>query len=158
MVPDVFGDLKETREVLDIIEYLRNSGRLDDHQYGLARILRFKEDPQLQEAAIDCLNAIGCASDVLITDTLNLVVTPETPVLLRVTAVRALGRLVPRYTRTATSELDPGHVYQTMRNLAARPQPPILGGALALTLDQLAPQIRRALLARPPAAGALPIP
>lgn len=73
-------------------------------------------------------------------------------------AVRALGNLLPRYTPAADSEFDTAYVYQTMKDLAALPQPPILGGTLVLALDHLTPQMRRALQARPATAGALPTP
>jgi hypothetical protein len=152
MVSDVFGDLTETREVLEVIEHLRASRSLDEHQYGLARVLRYKVEPQLQEAALDCACLIGAASDVLIADTLDMLVSTEVPLMLRVKACRALGHLVPRYQTTMSSEYDVSRVYQTMRDLAALPQPPILGGALLLTLDQLALQMRRAISARPTAA------
>jgi len=51
-VSDIFGDLREWGRIPEQIEQLRLSGRLDEHEEGLTRVLRYRYNWQLREAAL----------------------------------------------------------------------------------------------------------
>jgi hypothetical protein len=144
MVADVFGDLGDPEEVLAVIGTLRATGELDAHQTSLARVVRFKEDGRLQETALDCCLEIGRASDVLIAEALNALVSDGTSLPVKLKAARALGYLIPRFQRDSVAQFDVGRVYETMAYMASRPQPPVLGAALYAALEQVRPGLHSA--------------
>ena len=138
---DVFGDLRDWRAALSTLGLLSAQGRLDGHQPALARLVRCRENPRLQLAALECALQIGSASDLLVADTLNILVSRETPLTIRVTAARAAGHLLSRYAPSRSSPFDPRRAYQTLGHVAAREQPPPLADALQAALDQAKPHI-----------------
>jgi hypothetical protein len=144
MVADVFGDLGDPEEVLAVIGTLRATGDLDAHQTGLANMVRFRGDVRLQETALDCCLEIGSASDVLIAEALNALVSDGTALSVKLKAARALGYLIPRFDRDSVVQFDVGRVYETMAYMASRPQPPVLGAALYAALEQVRPGLRPA--------------
>lgn len=51
-MPDIFGDLRDWGRILKQIELLRLAGQLDEHEEGLTRILRYRYNWQLRQAAL----------------------------------------------------------------------------------------------------------
>ena len=51
-MPDIFGDLRNWGQILKQVELLRLAGQLDEHEEGLTRILRYRYNWQLRQAAI----------------------------------------------------------------------------------------------------------
>lgn len=131
---DIFGDLQEWDRVLRQLEELREVGSLDEHQHGLARLIRQRDNWRLREAALESALEVQVASDVLVADTLNSLVDTQTPLRLRIKAAQALGHLGPRVPDNG-SIYDMGRVRETMEQLIARPQPPILTEAVVQALD-----------------------
>lgn len=140
MATDVFGDLQEWGQVLVTLDKIKTSRTLDDHQHGLARLVRYKGNWRLQGAALRCAAEVSCPSDILIADTLNTMVSGETPLPLRILAADALGSLVPKYTADGNSEFDIERVRETMQAVADRPQAPIFAQALEQALAGTASQ------------------
>lgn len=138
---DLFGDLQDWRGVLSTLDHLSADGQLDGHQDGLARLVRYRENPRLQLAALECALEVGASSDLLVADTLNAVVCQESSLRLRVAAARATGHLLSRYAPTAFSRFDPQRAFQTLQHVAAREQPPPLAAALQEALNQAKPHI-----------------
>ena len=138
---DVFGDLRDWRGVLSTLDHLRAYGHLDRHQDGLARLVRCRENPRLQMAALECSLLIGASSDLLVADTLNTLACRESALELRVTAARATGHLLSCYAANGSSRFDLRRAYQTLLHVAAREQPPPLADALQEALKQAKPRI-----------------
>jgi hypothetical protein len=142
-VSDVFGDLQEWGEVLTALDRLTEEGRLDEHQHELARLVRYRDNWRLQEAALHCALKVGCSCDLLLADTLNALVSRETPLTLRVTAAQATGHLLSCYDYNDRSPFDVQRAFQTLEQVAAQHQPPILADALREALDKARPAIER---------------
>jgi hypothetical protein len=121
---DVFGDLRDWRGVLATLDHLRADGQLDRHQDGLARLVRCRENPRLQLAAVESALQIGASSDLLVADTLNAVACRE-------------SSLAP----SGFSQFDLQRAFQTLQHVAAREQPPPLAQALQEALNQAKPRI-----------------
>lgn len=136
---DVFGDLQEWGAALATLERLREEGRLDEHQQGLARLVRFQRNWRLREAALECALEIESASDLLIADALNTLVCRDTPLALRVTAAQATGHLLSCYSPDGRSPFDAERAYETMEQVARQQQPPILADALQDALERCRP-------------------
>lgn len=134
MQRDEFGNLTEWGSVLERLEELKRVGDLDGHQMGLARLMRFRGNPKLREAALECCREISEASDLLIAEALNTLADEDTPLRLRVLAADSLGHLLPRYAPAAASPFDIDRALETMVQVAARVQPPILAEAVERAL------------------------
>jgi hypothetical protein len=133
MCADIFGNLREWGRVLEALETARAERLLDEHQAGLARILRFRGNGRLIERVLDLATEIRQASDLLIAEVCNLVVAWDVGVELRVKAARALGHLLVQRPEQ-TSSFDPARVVRTMEELVAKPAPPVLADALNAAL------------------------
>lgn len=129
MAADIFGNLREWGRVLDAIEAARTQGTLDEHQAGLARILRFRGNWRLVERVLQVVTEIRQASDLVIAEVCNLVVAWDVSVDLRVQSARALGHLLA-HRPDQPSSFDPARALRTMEEVAAKPGPPVLTEAL----------------------------
>ena len=135
MTTDVFGNLADWGSVLDRLQELREKELLDEHQAGLARMLRYRVNPHLMEQVFICAMDIKQASDVLIADLLDVVVSEEVALTFRTQAVRALGHLlVHRPPQTSEASLETGQIVEQLEDLAKRPGPPILTEVLGRVL------------------------
>ncbi len=126
MSQNVFDDLTDWAPVLSELAALSSRGELDAHQAELARLLRYRDNWRLREAALRAALEIRQASDLLIADALNVLVDPELALSTRIAACHALAHLLPRRQPTGVAELDLETVRKTMRDLAARSLNPVL--------------------------------
>lgn len=58
MEKDIFGNLYDWGDVLEQIDKLRQSFSLDEHQPGLVRILRYRNNWKLRETVLDCIKEL----------------------------------------------------------------------------------------------------
>ncbi len=130
MQPDVFGDLDEQNAVLAKLHEIASRGSLHEHQVGLARILRFKRNCCLIDAALDYSNDIKSASAILIAEVLNLLVSQDLPTHTRALAATVLGHLICHYPADAVSDFDIERVIESMVHVLSRPQSPLIKQAL----------------------------
>lgn len=138
MTTDIFGNLAEWGHVLDQLKKLREEKLLDEHQSGLARMLRYRTNPRLMEQVLICALDISQASDALIADVLDVVVSTEVVLPFRTQAARALGHLLThRPPQTSVASLDIKQVVETMESLATVPGPPVLIAALEGALGEV---------------------
>jgi len=135
MPADVFGNLSEWGKVLETMEMLRGEGLLDEHQSGLARVIRCRDNRRIQQAALECTLEVRRASDLLIADALNVLVDQEAPLTTRVTAAEALASLISRWEADSDSTFEIDRVVESVRHLAHTPQAPVLQRALDQTLS-----------------------
>jgi hypothetical protein len=70
---DDFGSLRDWGRVMDRLEMLRDGGVLDEHQAGLARILRYRSNWRLREAALEAIQYVKEPSDELLKVVLDIV-------------------------------------------------------------------------------------
>ncbi len=130
MQPDVFGDLSQSSEVLSKLHEIASRDSLDKHQVGLARILRFKQNYVLIDAALEYSVNIERASEILIAEALNVLVSQDLPIHTRASAARILGHLICHYPAKAVSDFDIERVIESMVHVLSRSQSPIIKQAL----------------------------
>lgn len=136
MRPDIFGDLMDWGQVLEMLRELKTSRQLDEHQPGLARILRYRKNWKLMETVLTCSTDISQASDVLITEVLEILAAGDVYLQARVLAARALGHLIPRRPPQDPSTLDMDRVLRTMTGVLKGPEAPVLQRAVAEALAE----------------------
>ena len=73
MGKDIFGNLYDWSDVLQQIENLRQSFSLDEHQPGLVRILRYRNNWKLRETVLDCIKELKQPDDSVIDAVLDIV-------------------------------------------------------------------------------------
>ncbi len=129
MGADIFGDLKDWGRVLETIERVRMREGLEEHQAGLARILRYRENWRLADRVLRVVPEVRQASDLLIAEVCNILVMSDVHPDIRVRAARALGHLLV-HRPDQVSSFDPARTLQTMSDVVARGCPPALEEAL----------------------------
>jgi hypothetical protein len=127
---DIFGNLSRKDEVLAALEEIVSQNRLDEHQIGLARILRFRENHALLHAALECAIKIKRSSDILIAEALNVLVAQDLPVSIRSLAAGALGHLIYHRPTKADSDFDLDMVMESMTHVLHKSESPTLKKAL----------------------------
>jgi len=127
---DIFGNLSRKDGVLVALEEIACQNRLDEHQIGLARILRSKENHTLLHAALECATKIERSSDILIAEALNVLVAQDLPVSIRSLAAGALGHLISRRPTQADSDFDLDRVTESMAHVLRKSESPALKKAL----------------------------
>jgi hypothetical protein len=127
---DILGKLSRKDEVLAVLEEIASQNRLDEHQIGLARILRFRENHTLLRAALECATKIESSSDILIAEALNALVAPDLPVSIRSLAAGALGHLIYHRSTKANSDFDLEMVMESMAHVLRKSESPTLKKAM----------------------------
>ena len=125
MSPDIFSDLRDWGEVLDRIAQLKGSKSLDEHQGGLARILRYRDNWRLREAALKAAGDIASPSDELLSQVLAVMMDEDVYWQARVMAAEALNHLMQKESG-GTASLNAAKVIEKMDALLSSPQPPAL--------------------------------
>ena len=94
MSKDTFGNLKEWGEVLDQLEELKRSRKLQECQKGLVRILRFKNNWRLRESVLESIKDLEEPGDALIEEVVNILADSNVYYEARLLAADALGSLL----------------------------------------------------------------
>lgn len=128
--PDIFGNLSRKSEILAKLKELACQNCLDQHQVGLARILRFKQNQSLLHAALEYAAKIEKASDILIAEVLNVLVAQDLPISTRALAADVLGHLICRRPAEAVTDFDLDMVIESMVHVLYRSESPSLKKAL----------------------------
>lgn len=127
---DIFGDLREWGAVLVQIKRLRLSGQLDEHQEGLIRILRYRYNWQLRQAALRAVVDLRNPSKDLFELLLAIVTDEQSDLDTRLLACDAVRHVVAL--RREQGGID--HFEPTAARRAAEflrvPQPPVLREAV----------------------------
>jgi hypothetical protein len=141
--PDVFGNLNRRSGVLAKLDELTLKDRLDQHQVGLARILRFRRNQNLLYEALEYANKIEKASDILIAEVLNVLVSQDLPIITRALAARVLGYLICRRPTGSVSDFDLDMVTESMVHVLSKTEAPALQKALREALGRANHRKRR---------------
>lgn len=126
MQPDIFGDLNQWDGVLSKLNEIARHGSLDEHQIGLARILRFRQNQRLVHVGLMYANKVEKASDILIAEALNVLVSQDAPLSTRALAADVLGRLICHRPARTISDFDLERVLDTMADVLSRSESPML--------------------------------
>ena len=94
MSTDVFGDLREWKRVLEHLEYLKNSGQLDESQEGLARLLRYRFNWRIREKAVHSLSSLSAPENHILLVVLEIIADEHTEFDLRTLSADALCGLI----------------------------------------------------------------
>jgi hypothetical protein len=128
---DVFGNLRDWGDVLRKLEELRESRKLDEHQPGLVRILRYRDNWKLRETVMRSLKEITRPSAELVREILKLAMDEGTYYQARILAVQALPRLLKRFEEAGDDEASTrSSVIESMQGILSSPQPPLLHDAV----------------------------
>lgn len=136
MGKDSLGDLREWGAVLEKLEAASTAGRIDDEQEGMARLLRYRRNWQLTEAALRYAGKVGRPDGVLVAEVLNLLTDQDAAVSERALAAGALGHFLscPRPEGVRGSDFDLDRVVEVMSDVAERTAIPMLRQVVAATL------------------------
>ena len=130
MPRDVFANLSHKTRILAKLEELVSQSCLDQHQVGLARILRTRQNHSLVQAVLECSIKIERASDILIAEVLNVLVAEDLPISIRASAANTLGHLTSHRPAKANSDFDLEMVLESMVHVLRRSESPALKKAL----------------------------
>ncbi len=132
MSSEMFGNLRDWGEALQNLNELKKAGRLDEHQPGLVRILRYKYNWRLREAVLGCLAQVSHPSLELVNEVCRLASDEETYHEVRILAAHALPCLMRNFDDTQGHEAAQlrDSVARKMEVLLRSPQPPVIHEAV----------------------------
>jgi len=123
---DTFGNLDDWGKVLETIEDLKKTKKLDEHQTGLARILRYGENWRLLETVLEYAKEIVEPSGEFLKAICNVMDSSNIYLDARVLAVDALECLVPRMSRDHSGDDEVNHpfIIRKMKDIQGSTEPP----------------------------------
>ncbi|PKN29943.1 MAG: hypothetical protein CVU64_05800 [Deltaproteobacteria bacterium HGW-Deltaproteobacteria-21] len=125
MNSDTFGNLMEWGKVLQNLEELKQSGRLNEHQPGLVRILRYRHNWRLREAVLGCLDEVSGPCEELVKEVLHIAMDEGTYLEARILAIQALSCLLANFKGSCARDATEmrGSVVECMEDMLNSPQP-----------------------------------
>ncbi len=139
---DVFDDLQEWGQVLDQVQKMRADGALDDHQQGLARLVRYPSNWQLRQAGLRAIAELKRPCDEVIQVAIQVTVDERNDLETRMLAGHAVSAVLRNGNGTITEHAR-SEAAQSIRDLLSQPQPPLLH-ALASDLEEILSEPSRA--------------
>jgi len=131
MSSDIFGNLMDWGQAMDKLNQIKQSKTLNEHQSGLARILRYRDNWRLRETVLNYVKDITHPSDGLLTEVLNIVMDENVYYDARIIAVDALASLMNNCKYNKESDrIDKSDVNKTIKALLVTPHPPIFHEAI----------------------------
>ena len=97
---DEFGNLLEWGGVVERIGSLRDTGELDEHQEGLARILRYRRNWRLRETVLEVVEEVKSPSMELVSGVWAVLADRMLYLEVRVLAARAPGEMLRNVRKT----------------------------------------------------------
>lgn len=139
LIQDPFGNLQEWGLVLEKLDQLKSSGQMEHHQNGLIRLLRYKTNWRLREAALHGMARVVYPSEELIREILEVVLSDSAYYELRVLAVETLAALAGKTAANGSyaASFRPVPVARELHVLIRVPHPPILTEAVLRCLGCL---------------------
>ncbi len=136
MSTDIFGDLREWKRVLEQLEQLEASGHLDEHQEGLARLLRYRFNWRIREKAVQSLATLSAPEDHIFSVVLEIVADEHTEFDLRTMAADSVCGLISMRQKQGRWDGDLGRLVMDKLTAALNPhQPPGFQRAVKRVLD-----------------------
>jgi len=137
---DIFGNLLDWGNVLQDLEELERSGKLNDHQEGLVRILRYRQNWQLREAALKAVRNLTSPSESIISEVLAILMDQNVYNEARILATDALCNLIcSRRKQRPGNSYSPAErsVIEKMTDILRSPEVPIIHEALGRSLASI---------------------
>jgi len=129
-MPDIFGDLREWGDTLKQIEQLRLAGHLDEHQEGLIRVLRYRYNWQLRQAALRAVPNLRKPSKDLLDVLLRIVTEEHNDLETRLLACDAVRQWMGRHHGQEGSGEFEAEAARRASEILRVPQPPVLREAV----------------------------
>ena len=128
MSDDIFGNLREWGQIPEQIAELADTGKLDEHQAGLVRILRYRNNWRLREMALRSMRDLRAPSNELISEVLSIIADEGVYYEARILAAQALVDLLTGKGIECAEDRDAvlGRVVERMRTVVDSPGPPVL--------------------------------
>ncbi len=136
MKSDIFGNLREWGKVLERLEVLSKSRELDEHQSGLARILRYRRNWRLLERALKCGQGIDRPTEEFFGEVFRIMSDPDLYPDARILAMKAWECMVRKRLRRGCEGHDFSQICRMVEGLDGS-GPPILQEALSGSLESL---------------------
>lgn len=127
----------EWGRVLEDLKELRERGLLDEHQDGIRRVLRSKQNWRLRECALECLRNINLPGERLLVEICSVLCNVDPYAELRMPAPQVLGDLVCRSAADQIPVFEGIATQEKIRQLLAAPLNPLLKQALQDTLMRI---------------------
>lgn len=139
MQKDDFGNLEEWGRVLTQLEQVRQDRRLDEHQHGLVRLLRYPDNWRLREAALEFARDVRQPTEPLVTAVLQILTNEDLYYEVRVLAAEALAALLPaaRTGRDGRNRELEQRALEQMHALLDATHPPVLHQAVQRVLPTI---------------------
>lgn len=139
MNKDMFGNLREWGIVLEQLEDLKQSRKLDEHQKGLARILRYRDNWCLREKVLEYANEIENPTDELLSGLFYIITGDDIYLEARVLAVNTLGYLILKRKGSSRGgkEFDETKAVLYMIDILDSERPPHLRATVAKALGEM---------------------
>ncbi len=96
---DTFGDLENLEKVLKMLENFKDKKALDEHQTGMARILKYGQNWRLLETVLEYSKEVAEPTEEFLGTICNVMVNRNIYVDARILAVDALESLAPRISK-----------------------------------------------------------
>ncbi len=137
MNSDVFGDLEKWEKVLKTLDALKESKKLDEHQAGLARILRAGDNWRLIEKVLECGKELRRPEDEFLLEILNIIADRTIYLDARILALDTLVCLFPRMDQKESQQVGQAFFVQKIRAIMHLPASPLLREALAKSFQAM---------------------
>ncbi len=135
-------DLMDWGRVLEELKELKERGLLDEHQDGIRRILRYKQNWRLRECALDCARNINLPEKRLMVEVCSVMCDKESYTELRILAAQVLGDLLYRSAADQVPRVECIAIQKKIRQLLAAPLNPLLEQALRETIIRIEEDVR----------------
>lgn len=134
-MPDIFSDLREGKAILNQIEKLKRAGRLDDHQTGLVRILRYHFNWKLHHAVLEAVAELRNPSESLMLAICHIIADGNCELGTRLLACDAVECLLRRLRNLGEPDILERLAFGEARAILSIPQPPVLRQAVERWLE-----------------------
>ena len=154
MSTDTFGNLQDWGRVMDQIAKLRRSKKLDQHQEGLTRLLRYRGNWRLREAALEAAREVSSPTDALLSQVLAVMMDEGVYWQARVLAAETLSQLIQKPGRKVPV-ISAARAVKKMNRLLRTPQAPVFHESIRKFLQAV--EKTRGIRARPSRQAGRPI-
>ena len=139
MSGDVFGNLREWDRVPAQIDELTRTGKLDEHQEGLARILRYRDNWRLREMVLKSIGELEAPSDEIISGALDIMMDDAVYFEARILAADVLRDLIARNRIPSESgrPVNARTIAEKMEIVLDSPEPPVVHEAVRRCLTAM---------------------
>lgn len=137
---DSLANLQEWERVLEALKKIKRKGELHKHQADLIRMLKYKGNWRIREAALEAVLQITHPMSNLVSEILQIVMDDNLYYEARVMACNALNKFVDNYNNNSNGHrtLSRLAVAKQLTALNAVPQPPMLSHAVTKCLNNMA--------------------